>query len=91
MTSATDMVAIGTCTDPGPREINQDAVREVPLPGGGWLLAVADGMGGLEAGDVASRLALDVLEQRVGAGSALGQAVRSASSLDMPCRRRVLV
>jgi protein phosphatase len=80
MSSATDVVAIGHCTDPGPREKNEDAVREVSLPGQGWLLAVADGMGGLEAGEVASRLALDVLEQRITAGSALTQAVRSANA-----------
>jgi protein phosphatase len=80
MNPARRTVAVGHRTDPGPRETNQDGVRDVLLPDGRWLLAVADGMGGLEAGDVASRLALDVLEQRVVAGSALGQAVRSANA-----------
>ncbi|MFC1662137.1 PP2C family protein-serine/threonine phosphatase [Gemmatimonadota bacterium] len=80
MSTATRTTVIGFCTDPGPRETNQDAVREVLLPGEGWLLAVADGMGGLEAGEVASRLVLDVVEQRVTSGSPLGQAIRSANA-----------
>lgn len=80
MTSGRRTVAIGHRTDTGPRQENQDGVRDILLADGRWLLAVADGMGGLEAGDVASRLALDVLEQRIAAGSALAQAVRSANA-----------
>jgi protein phosphatase len=33
---------------------NEDSVLVSPLRGGGWLLIVADGMGGAEAGEVAS-------------------------------------
>ncbi len=51
------------CTDTGPcREINEDAflVRDGLAPGVG-LWAVADGMGGHQAGDVASKLVVDTL------------------------------
>jgi serine/threonine protein phosphatase PrpC len=33
---------------------NEDSVLVSPLPGGGWLLIVCDGMGGAEAGEIAS-------------------------------------
>ncbi len=36
------------------RANNEDSLVADPLPGGGWLLMVADGMGGAEAGEVAS-------------------------------------
>jgi PPM family protein phosphatase len=47
----------GTATHRGGRDTNEDAV----LVGDG-LFAVADGVGGLQDGEVASRLALDTLE-----------------------------
>ena len=50
-------VVPGTSTHIGGRETNQDAV----LVGDG-LFAVADGIGGLRHGEVASRLALDTLD-----------------------------
>lgn len=52
----TGALVAGTMTHRGGREINQDAV----LAGEG-LFAVADGLGGLADGEVASRLALDTL------------------------------
>lgn len=78
-------------TDVGGRENNEDAILVQPLPAGGgdsgegYLLAVADGMGGYEGGEVASRLAIDLVkdlfarEQPADAALALKQAYRRAN------------
>ena len=47
------------------RERNEDAAAALALPDGSLLLAVADGLGGLPGGDVASRTALDALVERL--------------------------
>lgn len=64
----------------GLRPRNEDAVLETRLPDGQHLLAVADGMGGHRSGEVASALALEVLEREVRAGRSLEDAVRAANS-----------
>jgi PPM family protein phosphatase len=62
-------VRVGAATDTGPvREQNEDAVLiSEPDPqlleSNGLLLAVADGMGGYQRGEVASRLAVDTLKE----------------------------
>lgn len=73
------------------REENQDAIRlythvpETALLQNGYLLAVADGMGGCAHGDVASNLALDVFfnafygETGGKVGAALKSAVQQAN------------
>ncbi len=60
----TCMLAAGAATHVGGRASNEDA-----LVVSEHLYAVADGLGGLEMGDVASRLALDTLAAAVGNGS----------------------
>ncbi|HEX6987870.1 MAG TPA: Stp1/IreP family PP2C-type Ser/Thr phosphatase [Bacillota bacterium] len=76
------------------RDRNEDAydVFELPPPVGGHVFAVADGMGGQRAGDVASRLAVQALRSHLlnwarqaapapppdGVAQALGEAVRGA-------------
>jgi PPM family protein phosphatase len=67
-------------SDPGPRSLNEDAVLISALPGGGELVAVADGMGGHSAGEVASRRALEVLYAEIVAGASLESALLSANS-----------
>jgi|Deesub1362A_J573_1020465.scaffolds.fasta_scaffold01363_5 protein phosphatase len=64
------------------RKENQDAVLLLPRDTEPWLLAVADGMGGMAGGAEASRLALEVLTREVsralGEGDAWGAALRRA-------------
>jgi serine/threonine protein phosphatase PrpC len=55
----------------GRRRYQQDAILAEVLPDGRVLLAVADGMGGHAAGEVASALALDTLLAGVREGSPL--------------------
>lgn len=51
-------------TDPGvTRKQNQDAFRVLETDGGQLLCVVCDGMGGARAGNVASKLAIDVFAQ----------------------------
>jgi PPM family protein phosphatase len=64
----------------GVRSVNQDAALAVVLDSGSELLAVADGMGGHAAGEVASRRALESLQQAVHAGDGLEQAMHSANA-----------
>ena len=63
-TSTQSALDIGTATDVGRvREANEDSFLAVRARDGGALVAVADGMGGHKAGEVASALAVQVLQQ----------------------------
>ena len=66
-------------TDAGRREGNEDSVLSMRLASGSLVVAVADGMGGLELGDVASRTALQALRGAMTRGATLGEAVREAN------------
>ena len=79
MTVTSKTYLFGCHTDRGPRDTNQDAVLSTELPGGRWLVAVADGMGGLEAGDLASRTALRVFHESLKKGNGIQEAVQEAN------------
>lgn len=64
----------------GPRESNEDTVLSIELPDGRWLLAVADGMGGLADGGLASKAALGAVYQKLSRGSSLVEAVREGNA-----------
>lgn len=61
-------VEVGSASRVGGRDHNEDAVLVQPIGANGqaWLLAVADGMGGHEGGEVASGIAIDVLKEQLG-------------------------
>lgn len=68
-------IVVGSATHTGGRSENEDAVQVSELapigtgpdaPEGGFLLAVADGMGGYQRGEVASQLAIDTIRQMFG-------------------------
>lgn len=64
----------------GRRASNQDAVIAGRLTDGRELIAVADGMGGHQGGEVASQRALDTLVASLEAGRALRDAVADANA-----------
>jgi len=86
-------VDIGTLSDVGcVREVNEDSIRVVrptnpnELTKRGILVAVADGMGGHNAGEIASRLAVEVVVQRYAdetqdPGNALAQSIEQANRI----------
>lgn len=71
---------IGDHTHPGPRDTNQDTVLSIALPDDRWLVAVADGMGGLEDGELASKTALSALYKTLTEGGDLAEAVQDANA-----------
>lgn len=79
--SLSESLLIGFHTDAGPRESNQDAILSTSLPNGKWLLAVADGMGGLAEGERASRMALQELARQLVGGTSLMEAFQHANEV----------
>ena len=55
---------VGSATDIGRREINEDRHAMVELGDATWCVAVFDGLGGQKGGEVASEMALHLLEQK---------------------------
>jgi serine/threonine protein phosphatase PrpC len=62
-------VAVFTRQGPHKETVNEDAVAVIPAPGDAVVLVVADGLGGLPAGDMASAIAVESLVNSIqGAG-----------------------
>ncbi|CAI0929247.1 Serine/threonine phosphatase stp [Serratia liquefaciens] len=55
------MINLYSYTSQGPRPTNQDSILAQDIAGCGLLCCVADGVGGNQGGEVASKLALDVV------------------------------
>ncbi len=85
-------IVVGAASEVGGRETNQDTYLVRPLSAAGpsqngqaFLIAVADGMGGYQGGDIASRTATELLEDLFAremsqdVASALKQAFRRAN------------
>jgi len=79
MTETFGPFLFGDRTHEGPREVNQDTVLSIRLPDERWLLAVADGMGGLEEGGLASQTALGALYRSLSKGADLVEAANDAN------------
>jgi serine/threonine protein phosphatase PrpC len=79
---------VASYTDPAGRASNEDAILATRVSGrlSGHLLAVADGMGGYENGEVASRIAIETLQKTLAETQsqdlavALKQAYRQANT-----------
>jgi protein phosphatase len=72
--------AVACYTHAGRRRVNQDTVVAGELPGGRYLLAIADGMGGHSGGEVASTVAIETLLARLRAGAGLRAAFAAANA-----------
>ena len=63
-------VAAFTRHSPQKETVNEDSVAVIPTSGDAIVLAVADGLGGLPAGDTASAIAIESLANSVGSADA---------------------
>ncbi len=77
--NGTALVFAASC--PGREGPNEDAAAVWPLPGQACVLAIADGLGGQRAGDLAARLALESLAEQLPDGEVDDSRLR-ASVLD---------
>ncbi len=68
----------GASTHVGKRSHNEDSLLVLPTH---QLLVVADGVGGRDAGEVASRLTVETLEQHVVDEQSLASAIRTANDV----------
>ena len=73
----TQYLEIGGHTDLGQRKHNEDTFLTDPELG---LIIVADGVGGHQAGEVASSLTCEVLQREIAAGSNLSKAISVANT-----------
>lgn len=80
MNSPEPSLRLATESIPGQRPYQEDAVHTQTLSDGRTLVAIADGMGGHAAGEVASALALETLVQKLEAGEPLDLAFQLANT-----------
>ncbi len=80
MTTSVKNFLVGSLSHGGPRETNEDTVLSIQLRDGRWLAAVADGMGGLARGDLASKTALGALYRHLSEGTDLVAATLAANA-----------
>jgi len=79
MSGVSTELRLATESIAGQRSYQEDAVVARTLSGGRALVAVADGMGGHAAGEVASALALETLVDEMEKGTSLDEAFRVAN------------
>jgi serine/threonine protein phosphatase PrpC len=73
--SGSHILAVG-CTDVGQRSHNEDALK---IASDIDLMIVADGVGGHQAGEVASGITCDVITREIAAGVSLETAIRTSN------------
>lgn len=79
MSGVSSELRLATESIAGQRPYQEDAVVTTTLSDGRTLVAVADGMGGHAAGEVASALALETLVAEMEKGTAMDEAFRRAN------------
>lgn len=57
------MINVYSFTSAGPRVTNQDSILVFDIPNRGLLCCVADGVGGNQGGETASKMAVDIISQ----------------------------
>lgn len=70
--------AVFSCRSPFKRTVNEDGAALIPFDGHRCVLAVADGAGGMKAGDQASNLALKRLRTAIRRAARSGNRLREA-------------
>ena len=75
---ASGQAAVFSARSPFKETVNEDAVALIPVGKGAGVLVIADGLGGLPAGEVAARLALTTLEEALSGVTEDGMSLREA-------------
>ncbi len=70
--------AVFTARSPFKETVNEDALAVIPVGDRAGVLVVADGLGGLPAGEVAARLAVSTLTEALGGAAEEGMSLRDA-------------
>ena len=71
---------IASCTDIGPREVQQDRVIAHIHSDGSWVIAVFDGLGGHARGDEAAQAAADAFPTRIDGSAEMFAAIKTANA-----------